>query len=431
LLGDILVVRLEVVMAGRFGDEEIVEAFLYLMARYLVIRQEHVDLSEESVDYNVIKYNELGKAEFVNPNMDVAYLEAWLAVDEDTAVVLEVPRVEGRYYTAQVCDEWADIVVNINERNYPDHPFGEFAFCLAGTSPQIPEGAVRVDLPSRKAKMLARVERQGDDDTAVALQHGFKLRPLGEPDIQPAVDIPMFTNEAPITSAVFSKPTVEQVLDSAVDGLPGATEYQATVRGISDLVDGDASARAAVEQVIATRAWPGLIQWIKGFGDRRGGWSATTGRLTGFGDDIWFRAAANFGGIWWNNNQEVVYFIGEKDENNDDLNGDNVYVLHFGAGDTPDRHVNAYWSLTLMSLPDYRVVPNPLDRYSINNISPLQYEDDGSLKLYLGGTLPDGAPESNWLPAPDGRPFTLNHRYYVPKDDVLTGVWYVPPLTPL
>lgn len=147
----------------------------------------------------------------------------------------------------------------------------------------------------------------------------------------------------------------------------------------------------------------------------RGGWSATTGKLTGFRDDIWFRAAANFGGIWWNNNQEVVYYIGEKDENDDDLNGDASCVVRFGAGDTPDHHVNAYWSLTLMSLPDYRVVPNPLDRYNLNNITPFENEEDGSLKLYLGGTLPVGAPESNWLPAPPGKAFTLNHRYYVPK----------------
>ncbi len=418
-------------MVDRLTDEEIVEALLYLVARYLVIRQEHIDVAEDRVDYNVIKYNELGIAEFVNPNMDVAYLEAWLAVDDDTPVVLTVPEVEGRYYTAQVCDEWADIIANINERNYPDHPFGEFAFCLTGTDPSIPNGAVRVDLPSRKAKVLARVERQGDDDTAVGLQHGFTLRSLGDPSIDPPVEIPMFTNEAPVTVDAFTRPMVDEVLASAVDGMPGAAEFQEKVRSVADYVGASDANRKEVDEIITTQAWPGLITWIKGFGDKRGGWSATTGKPTGFGNDIWFRAAANFGGIWWNNNQEVVYFIGEKDRDDRDLNGDNSYVLHFGTGDAPDHHVNAYWSLTLMSLPDYRVVLNPLDRYNLNNISPLTYEEDGSLKLYLGGTLPEGAPESNWLPAPPGKPFTLNHRYYVPKDDVPSGDWYVPPLTRL
>ena len=54
------------------SEQEIIDAYIYVLARYLVIRQEHIDLAEEGVDYNKIKFNELGKAEFVNPNLDVA-----------------------------------------------------------------------------------------------------------------------------------------------------------------------------------------------------------------------------------------------------------------------------------------------------------------------------------------------------------------------
>ena len=79
-----------------------------------------------------------------------------------------------------------------------------------------------------------------------------------------------------------------------------------------------------------------------------------------------------------------------------------------------------------MSLPDYRVVQNELERYNLNNISELQYEEDGSLKIFIAGELPEGAPESNWLPAPKEKPFTLNHRFYVPKDEIHNGDWYVP-----
>ena len=34
----------------------------------------------------------------------MAYLEAWFAVDQDGPVILEIPKIEGRYYTAQICD---------------------------------------------------------------------------------------------------------------------------------------------------------------------------------------------------------------------------------------------------------------------------------------------------------------------------------------
>ena len=50
------------------SEKDVVDTYIYVLARYLVIRQERIDIAEESVDYNVIKFNELGKAEFVNPN---------------------------------------------------------------------------------------------------------------------------------------------------------------------------------------------------------------------------------------------------------------------------------------------------------------------------------------------------------------------------
>lgn len=410
------------------SEKDVVDTYIYVLARYLVIRQERIDIAEEAVDYNVIKFNELGKAEFVNPNLDVAYLEAWFAVDETTPVVLEVPRVEGRYYTAQIMDEWADILYNVNERNLPDHPCGRFALCLSGSNPTIPEGAVRLDLPSRKAKMLARVERKGDDQGALALQHQFRIIKSSEPAIAPAVEIPMFSNKELITVDAFSQPMLDQVLDSAPDNMKLAPGMQKQARDIAAFIATAEDNRAAIDAIIRQKAVPGLVQFVRSYGDKRGGWIATTGKETGFGEDFWFRAAANFAGIWWNNNQEVVYFIGEADATGTPLDGDSVYVLDFKPEDLPAKHVNAYWSLTLMSLPDYRVVPNRLDRFNFNNRSQFEFEPDGSLKLHLASELPSGVPESNWLPCPKGRPFTLNLRTYVPKAEVLSGEYYVPPI---
>ncbi|MEV0059784.1 hypothetical protein [Nocardia sp. NPDC050718] len=48
-------------------DDEIRQAYIYLLARFLVIRQEHTDRSGEGFDYNRIEYNPLGAADFVNP----------------------------------------------------------------------------------------------------------------------------------------------------------------------------------------------------------------------------------------------------------------------------------------------------------------------------------------------------------------------------
>src|SRR5215212_3655689 len=98
----------------------------------------------------------------VNPNLDVVYSEAWVAVHEQTPAILTVPKISGRYYTAQIVDEWAEIVHNVNDRNFPDHPAGRFAICPAGSSPDVPDDCVRLDVPTGKAKLLARVQI-GDD----------------------------------------------------------------------------------------------------------------------------------------------------------------------------------------------------------------------------------------------------------------------------
>src|SRR5271155_3385105 len=98
------------------SDKEIGDAYTYLYGRYLVLQQENYDINVEKVGYNRIKYNPLGSAQFVNPNLDVAYLEAWLAADKDHAVILNVPKIKGRYYTVELLDGWGEVITNINER---------------------------------------------------------------------------------------------------------------------------------------------------------------------------------------------------------------------------------------------------------------------------------------------------------------------------
>ncbi|MGI9372784.1 MAG: DUF1254 domain-containing protein [Hyphomicrobiales bacterium] len=116
-------------MNQQFNAGGIINSYVYLLARHLVLRQEHTDFEEEEIGHNTIKFNPVGGANFVNPNLDVAYLEAWVVVDEKTPAILTIPKIEGRYYTAQILDEWGEVIANINDRTYPQHPHGDFALC--------------------------------------------------------------------------------------------------------------------------------------------------------------------------------------------------------------------------------------------------------------------------------------------------------------
>ncbi|MFG4000831.1 DUF1214 domain-containing protein [Flavobacterium aquidurense] len=407
------------------SDQDIVDAYTYLYGRFLVIQQENHDINVEKVGYNKIKYNPLGSAQFVNPNLDVAYLEAWIAVDAAHAVILNVPKIEGRYYTAQLLDGWGEVIVNINERNFPKTPYGKFALILKGTNPAIPADAVKIELPSEKVKMLARVELKGTPVVAKKLQEQFTFTVPDGIKIAPPVTIPDFTPKAPIAGEIFDK--VEEVLNSCPDSMPKAKEYQAKAIAVGEYAKTNDKAKARINEVVKTKAIPGFLAGAKGFGTQKGGWSVSYAAGK-FGDDIMARDIINYGGLWANRIEEAIYFVGLTDNSKKLLSGDKIYEIKFSKEEIPDLMVNAFWSVTLYSVPDYRVVNNPLKRYNLNNVSGLKKNADGSLSIWLASSLPKNIPQSNWLPTPAGKGFALTMRMYVSKKPVLDGKWFPAPI---
>jgi hypothetical protein len=88
--------------------------------------------------------------------------------------------------------------------------------------------------------------------------------------------------------------------------------------------------------------------------------------------------------------------------------------------------IDSYWSVILVDVPDYRVVPNPLNRFNFNSSSGLQTDPDGSLRILFAAKPNASVPDSNWLPSPSGRTFSLTLRTYVPKEVVKRGEWFPP-----
>ncbi len=404
-------------------DPTITEAYTYLLGRALVIRQENLDRLQPGFAYNAIKYNPLGSADFVNPNFDVAYLEAWFAVDDETPALLEVPKIEGRYYTAQILDEWGEVIANVNERRFPTKPHGQFALVAPGSKAAIPAGAGRIELHSRKAKMLGRVEIKGDPEGAVRLQKMFKLRSLGEPVIAPPPPMPDFDNKDLVGVEIFDH--VDATMASALDVAPNAAEMQQKVRHVAAYAASGKEARAAVDAKI--RAYvPNFVQAaVTSSAPYRNHWLCAVAGGN-YGADYVQRTSVNYAGIWANNNGEVVYFIATRDVEERPLDGARSYVMHFPADGLPQSMVDGYWSVILVGVPDYRVVANPLKRYNFNSYSPLEKEADGSLKIGVGPRPVAGVPESNWLPSAQGKPFSLTFRAYVPKDPVRKCEWTPP-----
>jgi hypothetical protein len=133
------------------------------------------------------------------------------------------------------------------------------------------------------------------------------------------------------------------------------------------------------------------------------------------------RAAAARAGLWGNHGYEARYDLLWQDEHGAELSGEHVYELTLD----PPPPVGAFWSLTMYDEPDYYLVANPIDRYSIGDRTPgLVVNDGGAVTNRMQADDP-GDPSVNWLPAPRGA-FRPVLRSYQPTGSMLDGSYALP-----
>lgn len=135
------------------------------------------------------------------------------------------------------------------------------------------------------------------------------------------------------------------------------------------------------------------------------------------------RAAAALGGLWGNHAYEAAYAQVYVDSDGEELNGENTYTLTFA----PTPPANAFWSITMYSVPEFYLVANSIDRYSVGSSTEgLVYEEDGSLTIVMSAEEPsDPKARANWLPAPAAT-FRPLLRMYEPDASVIDGRYEIP-----
>ncbi|WP_027211218.1 DUF1214 domain-containing protein [Burkholderia sp. WSM2232] len=411
--------------SAHLSDEEISQAYIYLLGRLLVTRQQQLDF-QEGFKWNQLVHRKPGAVDWPNPNLDVAYSESWLAVDENSCTIISVPQINERYYTVQILSGWGETLANINERVFPQKASGDFAVCLKGAKVTPPAGAMRIDLPVKYARLLTRVALGADPDAAVALQHQFKLTVTGTPGLPSVPKTPIFGLEA--FPGVEAFDAANLALDSDPDRNAGLEPLQALARRVAAEAKIPAQ-RNRIDKVIRTKAFRDLAEAGKliGHGTVQDGW-ARPGVVGEYGIDYLTRTLVNYRGIWANIKPEVLYYRGAADSTGAELIGDNVYTLTFPKDALPARFAKYFWSVIAVDSTRFRVLPNPLKKYLINEQSGLTYGPDGSLTLYFAAEKPANAPEGNWLPTPRGAKYRLTFRYYGPLDGVANGTYYPPAL---
>lgn len=417
------------VRAGRASDEEISEAYIYLLGRLLITRQQQLDF-QEGFKWNELVHRKPGAVDWPNPNLDVAYSEAWVAVDDSSCTIVTVPVISDRYFTVQFLNGWGETLANINERLFPGKASGDFAVCLRGAKVELPENIKRIDLPVGHARVLSRVALGSDPERAVELQHQFKLRATGTPKLPEIAKTPIFDLDKPPGVEAF------EAAGAALDGEPdlsvGLEKRQADVRKIAAAVKDSVKERARIDGVIKANALAeiGKAGQTIGHGVVENGW-ARPGVVGEYGLDYLARTLINSGGIWANIKPEVLYYRGGKDDSGSDLNGDHAYKMTFPKDALPSRFAKYFWSVIAVDNLHYRVLPNPKNRFLLNEQTHPEFGPDGSLTLYFATDKPADAPDGNWLPIPKGQAFRLTFRFYGPQDGVANGTYWPPALVKL
>lgn len=160
------------------------------------------------------------------------------------------------------------------------------------------------------------------------------------------------------------------------------------------------------------------------------GWSYPLPDLGEFADHFIFRAIVAASGLGTLTPAEAMY-LRPAGDGNGLFNGDGLYRLSL-PGPIP---VDAFWSLTMYaSQGDGRffLTANPLNRHAIGDRTEgLVRSPDGALDIWISRSGPGGARTANRLPAPQQGRFALTLRAYLPRQELLNGIYRLPPIVPM
>ncbi|MFF2486952.1 DUF1254 domain-containing protein [Microbacterium sp. NPDC058062] len=383
---------------------------------------------------------------FVSINNDTVYSMASLDLGVGP-VRLSVPASD-RYYVLQFVDAWTDNFAYVGTRG-TGNDAGEFLIVPPGWDGDA-GGLTVIHAPTRVASIVGRWSCSGADDLPAvhALQDAMTLTPLdpdavatGIPSAEPqGDDVLDFWEKYRVWSQAFPPAPRDEVLQAsfAALGLTGdesvgelSHEQQAALRAG---FQGGAGVIAKAMAGAATGAKPG-------------DWSVTLHvfdynldffEVGTIDDPAWKiadpkvriveRAVAAKAGLWGNHGYEAAYVMTFLDSDGRPLTGEHEYELQL----SPPPPVDAFWSVTMYALPEFYLVANEIDRYSVGDRTPGIITDaDGGLTIRISRTRPsDPDAAANWLPAPEGA-FRPILRMYMPGDAVLNGTYAPPPITRL
>jgi hypothetical protein len=399
---------------------------------------QYVQLYEQAVDTASASYTgfnrflhqrQLATPEFdafKTPNVDTLYSNAWLDLSGGP-VVIEVPPIEGRYYTLQFCDMYANST-NLSSRTIGSSG-GRFAVMTTTWAGDPPADATpfRVATPYMWILMRILVKGPGRDVELVqSLQDSVTITPLAESADVAFVPV---TFEEVQTHAIPFLEALDWTLRH--NGHPTQEEaYVQRFRSIG-IGAGEPFAPDALDSVSRSSIDAGFADAMTVISRSRAqvGSRGPTGWNTGTVGELGFaylrRAVQNFVGTGGNVADEKTFFVTFEDRDGRVLDGSSHrYSLTFETSPPVEGH----WSLTVYPQATGLLYPNEIDRYAVGSTTDgLATGQHGTITVLLQHDRPDTA--ANWLPVP-AAPFYVDLRMWEPRAEARDGRWLPGPVIP-
>ncbi|MGV9867414.1 DUF1254 domain-containing protein [Rhodococcus koreensis] len=384
---------------------------------------------------------------FVSVNNDTVYSIAQIDLGHGPQL-LRVPDSGGAYYVLQFVDAWTDNFAYVGKRA-TGTAAGRYLLTGPGWSGEVPAGATRIAFPTSVGTIVGRWACDGEADLerVTALQSALTLEPVG--DQAKAVGLPApdpnvpedlwFWEKLRVYSQAYPPAAQDLIAEQMFAPLglleTGASPYLEAPPDLASVLT--AGAEAGHQSLVAAlksgagaavvNGWQ-LMYHAFDYNDdffEVGTVNSPEWRIEDRSKALGLRAGAAMAGLWGNHGYEAAYAPTYHDSEGNELSGEHTYTLTFA----PTPPVDAFWSITMYDLPEFFLVDNPLDRYSIGDRTPgLVFADDGSLTITLGATAPaDPVARANWLPTPDAG-FRPMLRMYSPRAEVFDGTFEIPPI---
>lgn len=368
-------------------------------------------------------------------NRDTLYSSAIIDVSKEP-IILSTPDIDNRYFVIDMFDMWHNLFKYVGTRTTGKHA-QEIMIVPPHWQGTPPKNMTVIEAPTTKVWLWGRTQVFGEKDYPAvhAIQDQYKLTSLSQ-----------YHSQAPLA---FISPALPQRVGRVDDPLrfyeelgaylkvnPIPERQQALLGQFNKIgLSGNGFDRSKLtpsmkiqlekaiedgQKIVATQSSNPLTLKMKD------GWYYAF-VLDQFGDDNALRSLISHPYLGGQGAKEAMYPITYTDIDGQLLSGHKHYTMHFKS----EPPVGSFWSVTVYDAKTKMLIANEIQRFNINDQTPIQKNKDGSFDLMLSHKKPTKSKQlTNWLPTAKGDFYAIT-RLYIPSQAILDMKWTVPPITPL